>query len=199
MERTLMVLVSGNGTTLDNLCAKIHHKTLSAAITCVIGNHVNIAAADVARKWKLPYWTFDPKIYPPREQWDNVFSDLVKSYHPGLIVLAGFDQLIKIPDEYHERIINVHPSLLPRYGGKGMYGDRVHQAVLDAREQETGCTVHICDGKYDNGKILGQVLVPVEVDDTVESLRRRVQTAERKLLPEVIEEYLDILMAKNIY
>lgn len=199
MNRTLMILVSGAGTTLEGLCAKIWHKHLDAKILCVIANHNGITAIDVARKWNLPYWCLDPKVYPPKEQWNSTFHDLVSVYQPGLIVLAGFDQLVAIPQKYENRIINIHPSLLPQFGGKGMYGDRVHAAVLKSKEQITGSTIHICNDKYDEGQILCQRQVPVMPGDTVEILRKRVQSTERSILPETIEQYLNVLVAKNLF
>jgi formyltetrahydrofolate-dependent phosphoribosylglycinamide formyltransferase len=199
MQRTLMVLVSGAGTTLENLCAKIHHKKLDAKIVCVIANHANISAADVANKWDIPYWTLDPKIYPPREKWDSDFHNLVEVYNPGLIILAGYDRLLKIPPNYEERVLNIHPSLLPRYGGKGMYGDRVHKAVLESGDEATGCTVHVCDKEYDRGRIILQQIIKVAPDDSVESLRKRVQNTERNCFPIAIENHFRDLIAKNMY
>lgn len=194
-----MVLVSGAGTTLENLCNKIHFKQLNATINCVAANHVNIPAIDVVNKWDLPLWVLDPKVYPPREKWDATFADVVAAYRPAVIVLAGFDSLLRIPPGYVERVVNVHPSLLPRYGGKGMYGDRVHAAVLANCEAETGVTVHLCDDEYDHGKILAQEKVPVKPEDTVETLRQRVQTLERSLFPKVLGDHLDYLESKNLY
>ncbi len=193
-----MVLVSGAGTTLTNLCSKIRTKVLDAKITCVIGNHANIGAADMATRWGLPYYLFDPMVYPPKEQWNDAFHVMVDVYKPGLVILAGFDRLLKVPPGYNDRILNIHPSLLPKYGGKGMYGDRVHRAVLHAGDKYSGCTVHVVDDQYDTGRILGKKDVDVHSDDTPHSLRRRVQEAERDLFPKVIQSHLDNLIAKNL-
>lgn len=194
-----MVLVSGAGTTLGNLCAKIHHKHLNAKITCVVCNRGDAGASTVSEKWGLPHWTLDTRVYPPKDKWDSVFHDLVSVYSPGLIVLAGYNRLVSIPETHRERVVNIHPALLPKYGGKGMIGDKVHEAVLASGEHVTGCTVHLCDHEYDRGRILCQELVPVKPDDTVVTLRKRVQSAERKLFPAAIGEYLDVLMKKNVY
>jgi phosphoribosylglycinamide formyltransferase-1 len=199
MQRSLMVLVSGAGTTLENLCAKIWHKKINAYITCVIANHKRIDASRVSAKWGIPYWCLDTSVYPPKDKWDQTFDDLIRVYNPGLIVLAGFDRLLTIPPQYDKRVINTHPSLLPSFGGKGMYGDKVHEAVLQAGVKVSGCTIHLCNSEYDKGEILRQTEVEVKDDDTIESLRKRVQSAERACLPEVIDKYLDVLMAKNIY
>jgi phosphoribosylglycinamide formyltransferase-1 len=199
MNRTLMILVSGEGTTLEWLASRTQQEKVNARISCVLSNKANIRAADVANRYNLDYWVLNPKIYPPQENWNEVFHDLVKVYRPGLIVLAGFDKLVSIPPNYHERVVNIHPSLLPKFGGKGMFGDKVHEAVLDAEEEMTGCTVHVCTEELDKGTILASTRVPVERDDTVETLRKRVQKAERECLPDTIEHYLDVLEGRNIY
>ncbi len=194
-----MVLVSGAGTTLENLCSKCRSKKMDAEITCVISNRANLPAADVARKWRVPYWTLDPKIYPPKEHWDRVFGEIVEVYDPGLIILAGFTQLLNIPIGYSERVLNIHPSLLPSYGGKGMYGDNVYKAVLASDDTETGCSVHVCNGEYDRGTVIGTQRVPIELEDTVETLKKRVQIAERQLFPSIIDKYLTKLKMSNRY
>ena len=116
----------------------------------------------------------------------------IKKYKTDLIILAGF--LWKIPSQliqaFPEKIINIHPALLPKYGGKGMYGHFVHDAVISAGEMESGISIHIVDELYDHGKTLFQAICPVEPDDSAESLARRIQLLEHEHFPKVIEDYL---------
>jgi phosphoribosylglycinamide formyltransferase-1 len=113
-------------------------------------------------------------------------------YDINFIVLAGF--LKKIPEEliqkFPEKIVNIHPSLLPKFGGKGMYGDYVHRAVLEANEKESGITIHLVNEEYDKGKILAQFSVPILPDETVETLREKIKKLEHTHLPRVIQTLL---------
>jgi formyltetrahydrofolate-dependent phosphoribosylglycinamide formyltransferase len=113
--------------------------------------------------------------------------DILSEYDIDLIILAGFLRKIDIPANWEGRILNIHPALLPKYGGKGFYGHRVHQAVIDAGDQESGCTVHVVDDQYDHGPVLVQKKVPVFPDDSVEELAERVFQAECQAYPEAIE------------
>ncbi|MCA8949750.1 MAG: phosphoribosylglycinamide formyltransferase [Planctomycetes bacterium] len=103
-----------------------------------------------------------------------------------LVLLAGYLRLLPIVPDFEGRVLNIHPALLPRHGGKGMYGERVHAAVIAAGETESGCTVHLCDGEYDHGRILMQARVPVRPDDTATTLGNRVLAAEFELYPAAI-------------
>ncbi|MCA9297514.1 MAG: hypothetical protein KDA28_00525, partial [Phycisphaerales bacterium] len=103
-----------------------------------------------------------------------------------LVCLAGYLKFVEIPARWQGRVLNIHPSLLPRHGGAGMYGDRVHRAVLDAADHESGCTVHLCDGAYDQGRILVQRRCPVEPGDTPDTLAARVFELECEAYPEAI-------------
>ena len=123
--------------------------------------------------------------------WEDIMGRL-QEVGIGLIVLAGYLAIIPeaVCEQWAGRMINTHPSLLPKYGGKGMYGMRVHEAVIAAGEQETGCTVHYVSSAVDGGDIIAQTRVPVLIDDTPDTLAARVQAAERRLLPEVVDRLL---------
>ena len=115
-------------------------------------------------------------------------------HSPDLVCMAGFLHLYHIPPRYAGRVVNVHPSLLPKYGGKGFYDLRVHRAVLAAGDAETGCTVHFCDERYDTGPIILQERIAVEPGDTPESLRAKVQSLERRAYPEAIRRIAEGLV-----
>jgi phosphoribosylglycinamide formyltransferase-1 len=115
---------------------------------------------------------------------------VVRAWSPDLVVLAGWIHLLPIPLDFHRRVINVHPSLLPAYGGKGMFGHHVHEAVLANGETTSGCTVHYVDDTYDTGPAILQRTVPVLPGDTPASLAERVQAAEREALPDAIQRLI---------
>ncbi len=185
----LCVLVSGRGTTLDNLCQQCEDGGLQANVNCIIANRHDIAAKEVARKWDITYFTI-PRSGMSIRKWSKALFGIAKFYKPDLFVLAGFDQKIHVARKYRNRILNIHPSLLPDFGGKGMYGLKVHRGVLDAGKAKTGCTVHVVTNAYDRGPVVAQDEVPVMEDDTPETLQARVQDVERKLYPKAIQEYL---------
>lgn len=185
--KRIVVFVSGGGTTLNALCEAAGDKLLIAA---VIANKPDIPAASIAKKHNILYATI-PKDDKNTSDWSKrlfQWTDML-GQRPDLIALAGFNQKIFVPPEWEGRILNIHPSLLPRFGGKGMYGIHVHRAVLASGEQYSGCTVHVVDNFYDHGPILAQGRVPVFSQDTPETLRERVQEKERILYPQVIESY----------
>jgi len=195
----LAVLVSGRGTTLDNLAVCCAAGTLNAEIAVVFSNRLHAGGLEIAKKHGIVPWICTKKYGPEKdpigshttEEWSHkIFNEILSFSRPDLVVLAGFDQLLRIPDNYLNRVVNIHPSLLPKYGGKGMYGLHVHKAVIDNEEKVSGCTVHVVDNEYDHGTIISQKEVPVLPDDTPESLQARVQEAERELYPLAIQEYL---------
>jgi len=124
------------------------------------------------------------------EEHSSMVLDWAKFSRPDLVICAGYLQKLVVTPEWEGRILNIHPSLLPNYGGKGMYGHHVHQAVLDAKERWTGCTVHVVDNEYDHGMVLAQSRVEIYEDDTTASLASRVQEIERAMYPLVIQSYL---------
>ncbi len=192
----LKVLASGEGTLLENLCHHCDQGILrdKAEIVGVITNKKDAGVLDVAKKWGVI-----STIVEFNEYWNTISSWQEYIYQsldcppkPDLIVLAGYTSYLKIKPEYEGKIINIHPTLLPKFSGKGMYdGLNPHQAVIDAKEKESGCTIHLVDKYYYNGKILGQQKVPVLSDDTATTLQKRVREAEWELLPKTILKLLD--------
>jgi len=188
MSRTplkLAVLVSGSGTTLQNLMDVIARGELDARVEIVIGSRPGLLGLKRAAEAGLTHVVVD------RAHGDVAsFSKQVFSYCDGLgvdlVCLAGWLCLLDIPPKYHGRVMNIHPALLPSFGGKGMYGHRVHQAVIDHGCKVSGCTVHFVDATYDTGPIILQRTCPVLDEDTAETLARRVFQEEKAAYPEAI-------------
>lgn len=186
----LCVLVSGGGTNLQALIDAVKDGRIQdAEIAMVISNNQGAYALDRAREHGIPCSCISPKDYSGREEFNDAFIAAVTESAPDLIVLAGF--LVVLPQRfirmYENRIINIHPSLLPAFGGKGYYGLKVHEAALARGVKLTGATVHFVDEGTDTGPIILQKAVPVKDGDTPERLQRRVmEQAEWKLLPEAV-------------
>lgn len=166
---------------------------IQARISGLVASRKGIGSINRAEKHGIPYRVLQPSAFDSQETYQAVLLKTLKNWSPDLIVLAGY--LLKIPDavirEYPHRIINIHPALLPKFGGKGFYGMRVHRAVIESGEHESGCTVHEVTEEYDQGPILGQARVDVRSDDTPESLARRVLAEEHKLLPAVVAKLIN--------
>lgn len=173
----LGVLLSGTGRTLVNLCARIAAGALAAEVVVVISDRPGVLGLQHARRAGLPaFVTRDARTT----------FDLLREHRVDLVLLAGYLRLLPIPADFAGRVLNIHPALLPKFGGKGMYGHRVHAAVLAAKEPESGCTVHFCDDQYDHGAILLQRRVPVFEDDDEDRLAARVFEAECEAYPAAI-------------
>lgn len=180
------VLLSGSGRTLDNLLQKIDAGRLPLDIVAVVSSRAQARGVGIAREHDVPVAVFRRRDYADVTAHNQALNNWLTGFAPQMIVLAGYLCYYIPPAGFAGPVVNIHPALLPKYGGKGFYGDRVHRAVLDAGETETGCTVHLVDAVYDNGQVLGQRRVPVLADDTVTALAARVFQAECELYPEVL-------------
>lgn len=169
---------------------KIESGEIRAEIAGLIVNKPEIKAIERAKKFNIPVSIITDKN---EKSFTSKLREQLSDWKPDLIVLAGF--LRKIPDsiikKYQNKIINIHPALLPKFGGKGFYGLNVHQAVLESGDTESGCTVHFVNEEYDKGPIISQEKVPVHASDTPEVLAKRVLKAEHKLLPLVIKKLIN--------
>jgi len=181
MAMKIAVLLSGNGTTLQNLIDKTASAMIDAEIVCVISSRADAYGLERARKHNIPAYHTTVSFKQDRAQFNREIWGWVREHKAELVVLAGFMCLIEVPEDYANKIINVHPALLPAFGGQGMYGSRVHQAVLDYGAKVSGCTVHFVDSEYDHGPIILQEPVPVFENDSLETLSARVQAREREL------------------
>jgi formyltetrahydrofolate-dependent phosphoribosylglycinamide formyltransferase len=180
----LAVLLSGSGRTLDNLLERIAAGRLDASIGEVISSRDDVRGVRIARAAGIPV-SVVPRGRSPADSSATIFG-ICASSQVDLVVMAGFLHLVVVPPAFAGRVINIHPSLLPAFGGKGFHGMHVHRAVLERGCTISGCTVHLVDDEYDHGRILLQKAVPVLLDDTPESLAARVFAAECDALPEAI-------------
>ena len=187
----IVVLVSGGGTNLQAIMDKIADSTVTnTKIAAVISNNANAYALERAANAGIPAECISPKQFENRELFNEALLAGVKKYNPDLVVLAGF--LVIIPPaliaEYRNRLINIHPSLIPSFCGTGYYGLKVHEAVLARGNKVTGATVHFVDEGTDTGPILLQKAVYVQQGDTAEVLQKRVMVeAEWEILPQAID------------
>lgn len=186
----IAVLVSGGGTNLQAIIDSIEKGTITnAEISVVISNNPNAYALERAKKHGIEAVCISPKQYEKREEFNREFLEKLNSYQVDLVVLAGF--LVVLPEmmikQYENRIINIHPSLIPSFCGKGFYGLKVHEEALARGVKVTGATVHFVDTGTDTGPIIFQKVVEVKSGDTPEVLQRRVmEEAEWVLLPKAI-------------
>ncbi len=179
----LGVLLSGRGSTLENLLARIRAGQLDAQVVHVHSSRPDARGLQIAAQAGVPTSVCLRREFASVEQFSQQVFSLVEQHQPHLIVMAGYVKLLRIPPRWENRVMNIHPSLIPAFCGKGYYGHRVHEAVLRYGCKLTGCTVHFVDNQYDHGPIVLQRAVPVLEGDTVETLAARVQAAERELYP----------------
>jgi phosphoribosylglycinamide formyltransferase 1 len=187
----LAVLLTGSGTTLENLFQKRDEGKLDVDIAVVVSSRSDAYGLERARKRDVPALVIERKKFVMPEEFSAAIFNSIAPYKPDLICLAGFMSLLKIPPEYHHKVLNIHPALLPAFGGKGYYGHKVHESVLRTGCKVTGCTVHFVDDHYDQGPIVIQKAVPVLEDDSVDILAARVQEAERDAYPQAIQLFAE--------
>jgi len=183
----IAVLISGSGTTLQNLIDRIADGRLPGVeIAVVISSRSTVAGVGRAQNAGLPLEIIRVKDHPDVDEFSACMAETLDRYAVDLAVQAGWLCYWKLPERWLGKVINIHPALLPKYGGKGFYGRHVHEAVLAAGDGQSGATVHWVDNEYDHGAIIAQETCPVEPGDTAESLAARVQAIERELLPKAI-------------
>jgi phosphoribosylglycinamide formyltransferase 1 len=184
---TLAVLISGSGTTLQNLIDCVENKSLNARIGVVIGSRSGLIGIERAEKAHLSHFVVDRKSHADCASFSREVFKHCDEASVDLICCCGWLCLLDIPQRYHHRIMNIHPALLPSFGGKGMYGHHVHDAVLAHGCKVSGCSVHFVDQTYDTGPIILQRTCPVLEDDTPKSLAARVFEEEKIAFPAAIE------------
>ncbi len=186
MATRIVVLLSGSGTTLQNLIDRIEAGTLDVQITGVVSSRADAFGLERAQRHGIATACVVRREQPSAEAAQRALWAHIRGFGADLVVLAGYMSLLHVPADYENRIINVHPSLIPAFCGKGMYGHHVHKAVLAYGAKVTGATVHFVDEHYDNGPIITQQAVPVLEDDTPDTLAARVQATEREIYPQAI-------------
>jgi len=187
----LAVFLSSGGTTLQNLLDRIADGRLLAQVGLVVSNNADAFGLIRAETAGIPTAVVDRKDFGSREEFSRRLFDLCREHQADLVCLAGFLQLIHIPDDFQGRVMNIHPALIPAFCGKGYYGHHVHEAVLAYGAKVTGCTVHFCDSQYDHGPIILQRTVPVLDDDSADSLAARVFAQECEAYPEAIRLFAE--------
>ncbi len=185
----LVVLLSGGGRTLLNLLQAVREGRLPAAVTLVIASRPDVAGVQRAREAGLPVEVLRPRDFASPAAFAAAQSQRILRERPDLVIMAGYLVHWPPPPGLAGRVLNIHPALLPRHGGKGLYGERVHAAVLAAGDRESGCSVHVVDELYDHGPVIAQRRVPVRPDDTPASLAERVFAVECATFPEAIADY----------
>jgi phosphoribosylglycinamide formyltransferase-1 len=187
----LAVLISGGGTTLRNLIAKIDAGALPAEICLVVSSNSDARGLKYAEAAGIPAVVAEKRSFATPDAYSEAVFAPCREQRVDLVVMAGFLKLVPIPGDYRERVLNIHPALIPAYSGAGYYGNRVHAAVLAAGEKYSGCTVHFVDDHYDHGPIVLQRHVPVLPGDTAETLQVRVFEAECEAYPEAIRLFAE--------
>jgi phosphoribosylglycinamide formyltransferase 1 len=190
MKTRLGVMLSGGGTTLQNLAEVTARGELDAEIVCVISSNAKAYGVVRAEKLGLPVKVIGRKAFATAGAFSEAVAGELRRHKVDLVCLAGYLSLWPIPADFAGRVMNIHPALLPKFGGKGMHGHHVHEAVLAAGESESGCTVHFADNSYDSGPIILQRRVPVVAGDTAETLAARVFEEEKVAYPEAIRRWM---------
>jgi phosphoribosylglycinamide formyltransferase 1 len=185
----LAVLVSGAGTTLQNLIDRIAADSLCARIDLVISSRAEVLAVGRARDAGIPVVVINPRDYSSAGEFSRAVFAAVERQPIDLVCLAGWLSLLELPRKWVGKVMNIHPALLPKFGGRGMFGRHVHEAVLASRERESGCTVHFVNEKYDDGPIILQKKCAVLPSDTPDTLAARVFELEKDAYPQAIEQF----------
>ena len=185
----LGVLISGEGTTLTNFVKRIESGELQAEIPIVLASRPGCGGITKAEAAGLQCQPLSPRQFDGVEAYSEALFQRLRSARVDLVALAGFLPLIRIPDDFRLRVMNIHPALIPAFSGRGFYGHRVHEAVLARGAKVSGCTVHFADNEYDHGPIILQRCVPVLDDDTPDTLAARVFAAECEAYPEAVRLY----------
>ncbi len=189
MGLNLCVFASGSGSNLKAIIKASLAGSINSRVSLVISNNSGAGALKTAAKYKIPYRHLSQKLFTTQKEFTAEILRSLKKHKVNFILLAGYMKMLDpvIIKKFKNRIINIHPALLPKFGGKGMYGVNVHEAVIAANENITGATVHFVNEVYDSGAVILQKQVRVKPADDAESLQKRVLRAEHKLYPQAIK------------
>lgn len=187
----LAILISGGGTTLQNIIDKTDDGSLNARIRVVICNSPNAYGIKRAEQNSIPTAIVQRKNYNQPGTFSNAIIKEIEKHPVDLIILAGFLHLFKIPDTYAGKVMNIHPGLIPSFCGKGFYGHHVHEAAIESGVKISGCTVHFVDNEYDRGPIIIQRTVHVNADDSPNTLAKKVFREECIAYPDAIRLFAE--------
>jgi len=182
----LVVLISGGGTTLKNFLAKINARQLAAEVVLVISSSAQARGLEIAAAAGIPTEVIARRDHATPESYSAAVFGAIRAAGAQWVAMAGYLTHVLIPADFENRVLNIHPGLIPAFCGKGFYGHHVHEAVLEFGAKISGCTVHFVDNEYDHGPIILQKVVPVLDDDTPDTLAKRVFDAECAAYPEAI-------------
>jgi formyltetrahydrofolate-dependent phosphoribosylglycinamide formyltransferase len=187
--KRIAVFASGRGSNFSAILEQIERGVIPATVACVVSDHVHPPVFDIAGKHDIPTHWVNRKHFSAAEAYGKFLISLLESYQVDLVVLAGFLKLVPAPlvERYRYAMINIHPALLPNFGGKGYYGMKVHEAVIESGIKTTGITIHFVDEHYDKGLVILQEKVNVLSDDTAETLAHRVLELEHRAYPNVVK------------
>jgi formyltetrahydrofolate-dependent phosphoribosylglycinamide formyltransferase len=187
----IAVLLSGSGTSLENLLEHIDSGAVPGRVEIVIASKEKAFGLERARRREIPAVAVVRKRYPEVGAFNDALHAALDDHDVDLVLLLGFLSPFETRGKFDGRTMNVHPALIPAFCGKGFYGHRVHEAVLEAGVKLTGATIHFVDAEYDHGPIILQEAVPVQDDDTPDTLAARVQASERRLVPEAVRLFAE--------
>jgi formyltetrahydrofolate-dependent phosphoribosylglycinamide formyltransferase len=180
------VLLSGGGTTLQNLLDRSRDGRLNAQVVAVVSSKADAFGVVRAQRANVPATVVERRACGDRADFSKAIFDFCRLHQADLVCMGGFLQLVEIPPDFTNRVMNIHPALIPAFSGKGFHGLAVHRAALEAGVKVSGCTVHFADNEYDHGPIISQRVVPVLDDDTPEQLAARVFGQECEAYPQAI-------------
>ena len=189
----IAALASHGGTILQSVIDACASGELAAEVALVVSNNSSSGAIERARRHRIPTAHLSSRTHPDPDALDAAIEQALLNAEADWVLLCGYMKKLgpRTLERFRNRILNTHPALLPKYGGRGFYGSKVHAAVIAAGETESGATVHLVDGEYDTGPILAQVKVPVRGTDTADTLEERVKEAERKLIVTTLTELVN--------
>lgn len=189
----IAVLISGGGTNLQAILDAIQTGELNLQVACVVSNRKEAFGLQRAENSGVPTYYIGKGNYPDEKERDNALLNLIKEEEIDLIVLAGYLSILPsgVIRTFKDRIINIHPSLIPKHCGKGFYGMKVHESVISSGDTTTGVTVHFVDEGVDTGKVIERVQIPVLESDTAETLSKRVLVLEHELLVKVLKDLIN--------
>jgi phosphoribosylglycinamide formyltransferase-1 len=184
---SILIFASGNGSNAENIITYFRNKTIDIN-WMIITNNANAGVIQRSKKMGVPFLVFNKEDFHQK-----MFLEKISSINPKLIILAGF--LLKIPGnlikKFNNKIINIHPSLLPKYGGKGMYGRYVHEEVIKNKEDQSGISIHYVNNQYDEGEIIFQKSAKIIYPSSAEELSKKIHELEMKYFPEIIEKLIN--------
>jgi len=185
----IAIFASHRGTNMQAIIDACKRGDLNGEVCVVISNNLNSQALEKARIAGIPEYHLSNKTHPEKDELDEAICKVLTESGVDIVALAGYMKKLgpEVLKQYKGRILNIHPSLLPKYGGKGMYGIHVHRAVIEAGEKTTGVTIHLVEGEYDTGKIIRQCEIEVLEGDTIDTLSKRVLEKENSFYVETLK------------